>query len=72
MMYILGYGLIQTALISAPSMILEYSGYAVIWVGSSIYNYYYPTLSEIDKLHLELEKLRFEINETNNYEWQLI
>ena len=44
MMYILGYGLIQTALISAPSMILEYSGYAVIWVGSSIYNYYYCLL----------------------------
>lgn len=36
------------------------------WGGSSAYNYYYPTLSEADKLRLENLRLRDEIKLLKN------
>lgn len=36
------------------------------WGGSSAYNYYYPTLSEADKLKLENLRLRDEIKLLKN------
>ena len=36
------------------------------WGGSSAYNYYYPTLSEADKLKLENLRLRDEIKFLKN------
>ena len=36
------------------------------WGGSSAYNYYYPTLSETDKLKLENLRLRDEIKLLKN------
>ena len=36
------------------------------WGGSSAYNYYYPTLSEADKLRLENFRLRDEIRLLKN------
>ena len=45
---------------------VEQIWYLIRWGGSSAYNYYYPTLSEADKLKLENLRLRDEIKLLKN------
>ena len=40
--------------------------------GSSLWNWYYPTLSETDKLNLEIKRLRGEINGLKEIEYRTI
>lgn len=40
--------------------------------GSSLWNWYYPTLSETDKLNLEIKRLRGEINDLKEFEYKTI
>ena len=45
---------------------VEQIWYLIRWGGSSAYNYYYPTLSEADKLKLENLRLKDEIKLLKN------
>ena len=45
---------------------VEQLWYLIQWGGSSAYNYYYPTLSDADKLKLENLRLRDEIKLLRN------
>lgn len=45
---------------------VEQLWYMIKWGGSSAYNYYYPTLSEADKLKLENLRLKDEIRLLKN------
>ena len=37
--------------------------------GSSLWSWYYPTISETEKLNLEIKRLRGEINDLKEYEY---
>lgn len=39
------------------------------WVGGKIYRYYYPEIKDIDLLKIEVDKLKFELDEYKNKEW---
>lgn len=45
---------------------VEQLWYLIKWGGSSVYTYYYPTLSDADKLKLENLRLRDEIKLLKN------
>ena len=40
--------------------------------GSSLWTWYYPTVSETDKLNLEIKRLRGEINDLKEFEYKTI
>ena len=40
--------------------------------GSSLWNWYYPTMSETDKLNLEIKRLRGEINDLKEFEYKTL
>lgn len=72
MWFALGAGLAEGLLISGPSIAMEIAGKGTLWVGKKIYNYYYPFISETEKLHNELELLKFELSELKDNEWEYI
>ena len=72
MWYALGIGFIEGLLITTPSIAIEIFGQGTLWVGQRIYYYYYPIITETDKLHNELEQLKFELSELKDNEWEYI
>jgi|TARA_B100000963_G_scaffold211098_1_gene183965 hypothetical protein len=53
--------LLDTILLRTTIFTLEQFLNIIKWGGSSMYSYYYPSLSETDKLRLENTKLKQEI-----------
>ena len=72
MWFALGVGLTERLLILGPSIMIEIARKGTLWIGKKIYNYYYPFISETDKLHNELELLKFELSELKDNEWEYI
>lgn len=53
--------LLETVIIKTSVFAVTQTANLVYYSGSYIYNYYYPTLSETDKLKNEIDLLREEI-----------
>ena len=53
--------LIDTILVKITVFTAEQIWYLIRWGGASAYNYYYPQLSELEKIKLENLKLRHEV-----------
>ena len=58
--------IIDSLLIKVSLFTVEQLWYLIKWGGSSAYNYYYPTLSDLDKAKLENLKLKDEIRLLKN------
>ena len=54
--------LLDTIILRTAVFTLEQFLNIIKWGGSSAYNYYYPSLSECDKLRIENSKLKEEID----------
>ena len=65
------YGLTSLLFINLPSIAFDLSTQTTYWVGSKIYRYYFPQIKETDLLKIEVDKLRFELDEFNN-NWIII
>ena len=68
----LGIGLLEVVFLRAPSVVVEFTARGGLWVVSNTYNWYSPTISETKQLQLELEKIRFEVNELRHPEWVVV
>ena len=53
--------ILETVIIKTSVFAVTQSFNLVYYSGSTIYNYYYPTLSETDRLKNEIQQLRNEI-----------
>jgi len=58
--------IIDAIIVKFTVFTVEQLWYLIKWSGSSAYNYYYPTLSDADKLKLENLRLRDEIKLLKN------
>lgn len=58
--------ILDAVIVKLTVFTVEQIWYLIRWGGSSAYNYYYPTLSEADKLKLENLRLRDEIKLLKN------
>jgi len=56
-------------LIIMPNLMYDISTQGAYWVGGKIYRYYYPEIKDIDLLKIEVDKLKFELDEYKNKEW---
>ena len=68
----LGLGALELLLIRTPSIIIELSAKGSLWAACSIYEWYSPTISETRQLQIELERIKFEMEELRNPEWIIV
>ena len=64
-MVLLSFGaqVIETIFVRGTVFVVETTASLGYWLGSSIYHYYYPQLSEMEFVKLELEELKKEMEE---------
>jgi hypothetical protein len=64
-MVLLSFGaqVIETIFVRGTVFVVETTASLGYWLGSSIYHYYYPRLSEIEFVKLELDELKKEMEE---------
>jgi len=55
--------MIETIFVRGTVFVVETAASLGYWLGSSIYHYYYPRLSEIEFVKLELDELKKEMEE---------
>jgi len=67
----LTYGLTSLLFINLPSIAFDLSTQTTYWVGGKIYRYYFPEIKDTDLLKIEIDKLRFELDELK-YNWVII
>ena len=68
----LGIGLAELMLIRTPSVVLEFSARGGFWLVNQAYEWCYPTLSETQKMQIQLNRIQFEIGELKNPEWTIV
>lgn len=63
MLLSLGAQVFETVFVHGSMFVMEKTASLGYWLGSSIYNYYYPRLSEIDFVKIELATVKRELQE---------
>jgi hypothetical protein len=65
-------GIAELFFTRASSVALEITTRGGIWLGASIYDWYYPHVSETKRFQDELDRMRFELDELRNPDWVVI
>ena len=68
----LGLGAAEILLLRAPTAIVELTARGSLWAACKAYNWYNPQISETKQLHIELERIRFELNELRDPDWVIV
>lgn len=64
--------IIETVVVKTTVFATTQAVNLLYYSGSSLWNWYYPTLSETEKMQLEIKRLRGEINELKDHEYNKI
>ena len=68
----LGLGVAEMLLLRAPTVIVELTARGSLWAVGKAYSWYNPEVSETKQLQIELERIRFELNELRHPDWVVI
>jgi len=68
----LGLGAAEMLLVRAPTVMVELTARGGVWAAAKAYNWYHPKVSETKQLQIELERIRFELNELRDPDWVIV
>ena len=68
----LGLGAAEMLLLRAPTAMVELTARSSLWAVGKAYSWYNPHVSETKQLQIELERIRFELNELRDPDWVII
>ena len=68
----LGAGAAEMLLLRAPTAMVELTARGSLWAAGKAYNWYNPQVSETRQLQIELDRIRFELNELRDPDWVII
>ena len=68
----LGLGAAEMLLLRASTAMVELTARGGLWAAGKAYSWYYPPVSETKQLQVELERIRFELNELRDPDWVIV
>ena len=68
----LGLGAAEMLLLRAPTAMVELAARGGLWAAGKAYSWYNPQVSETQQLQIELERIRFELNELRDPDWVIV
>lgn len=68
----LGIVALEMLVIRTPAMVFDLTARGSIWAASKAYDWYNPTISNTQQINIEINRIKFELEELRNPEWVII